>query len=196
MLDQEKAQIVDFLTELVSSVEARVEYFSEHADSVTGYAMTIAKEMNLPEDEATTLRNASKLHDIGVAAVSDMVFNKPDSLTSEEKDLMDMHPVVGAKLIAHLEFLKDCVPLIRHHHERSDGKGYPDGLTEDQMSLPLRILIVAQAYDAMIAERAYRKAMSQEEAIQEMKKNVGTQFSPEVVEALIRALDHQNSQEG
>jgi len=193
MSPQEKAQIVDFLTELVSAVESRTEYFVEHADSVTNYATMIAREMNLPDQETATLRNAAKLHDIGVAAISDMVFNKPESLTSEETELVSMHPVIGAKLVANVEFLKDCVPLIRHHHERSDGKGYPDGLTEDQMSLPLRILIVAQAYDAMTAERAYRTAMSEEEAVQEMRRNAGSQFSPEVVEALVRGLENEKA---
>jgi HD-GYP domain-containing protein (c-di-GMP phosphodiesterase class II) len=188
MLDTEKMQVVDFLAELVGVIESRVSYFQEHGAAVARWADGIAGEMNLPPETRTTLTQAAKLHDLGVAAISDLIMGKATDLTAEEREIMHLHPIVGAKLVERLDWLRDCVPLIRHHHERSDGLGYPDGWTEEQLDLPTRVLILAQAYDAMISPRPYRAGLTPAEAVEELKRNAGSQFSPPVVEAMLAAL--------
>ncbi|MFH0802195.1 MAG: HD domain-containing phosphohydrolase [bacterium] len=189
MLDKEKMQIADFLTELVDLAEKRGFFFREHAMKVTEWADAIAWEMGMPEEEKNTLSMAAKLHDIGDIAVSDLIYNKPGSLSDEEMGLVKIHPIMGGRLIIKLDSLRECAPLIRHHHERSDGKGYPDGLNEETLTLPMKILIVAEAYEAMTSERPYRGALSREEAIEQLLLNSGSQFSPPVVEALVRILN-------
>lgn len=189
MQDREKMQIADFLTELVDLIEKRGYFFRKHALQVAERADAIAQEMDLSEEEKNILNMAAKLHDIGVVALSDLILNKPGSLSDEEMEVVRLHPIIGSRLIGNVETLKECTPLIRHHHERFDGNGYPERLTEEKLTLPMKILIVAEAYEAMTSERPYRGALSRKKAIEQLRINSGSQFSPPVVEALIRILN-------
>jgi putative nucleotidyltransferase with HDIG domain len=188
MLDKEKVQVAEFLTELVGLAEKRGIYFQEHAARVTGFAEAIAREMKMNEEEMELLKTAATLHDIGVVAVSDMIINKNGLLSDEEMEIIKIHPIVGSRLVASVASLKECAPIIRHHHERSDGKGYPDGLDEESLTLPMKILITAEAYEAMISNRPYRPALPAKEVMEQLRVNSGTQFSPPVVNALMRII--------
>ena len=131
-------------------------------------------------------RLAGLLHDLGKAGISRRILNKPGKLTEEEFAEIKEHPPLGSMMIiSEIEALQQVVPIVRHHHERFDGKGYPDGLAGQDIPLEARILAVVDAFDAMTHERSYRKAMSREEALAELERGAGTQFDPAVVEAFL-----------
>ncbi len=148
----------------------------------------IAQKLGLPEEEIETLRYAAIMHDIGKIGVRGIVLNNPNGLTGEEFDEIKKHPLVGEAIIKPIELLQPIRPLIRHHHEWYNGKGYPDGLSGDVIPLGARILIVADAYDAMISDRPYRKALTKETAIRELKRGNGIQFEPKLVEIFLEIL--------
>lgn len=178
---------------LAASVDERTPFCERHSESVARLAAGIASEMELPDEEVYRIRVAGLLHDIGFVSVPDEVLNKRETLTSEEWERIKQHPEVGATIIQHISSLESFIPVIRHHHERYDGAGYPDGISRDAIPMGARIVSVADAYQAMVCDRPYRKAMSAEEALLEMSTVSGTQFDPVVVEALIRVLKQQKS---
>jgi len=155
---------------------------------VTKYSLEIAKYLKLSPKQVEMIKFCGLLHDIGKIGIKDTLLNKPSTLSREEYEVIKKHPVIGKKIIEKVEFLKDGLPLIYHHHERYDGKGYPDGLKGEEIPLLARILSVADAFDAMISNRPYRKALSVEEAIGELKKNAGTQFDPLIVQIFCMIL--------
>ncbi len=182
---------------LTEAIDTKDHYTKSHSEHVTKYAMNIGKEMKLDDDRMNILRDASKLHDIGKIGVHDYILMKPGKLTSEEWEEIKLHSIKGVKILQPLTFLNGSIDAIRGHHERFDGKGYPDGKKGKDISLEARIMAVADSFDAMTTERPYRKGLSIEEAKEEIIRNKGTQFDPEVVDAFIRCLDKQdlNSQE-
>jgi HD-GYP domain-containing protein (c-di-GMP phosphodiesterase class II) len=135
------------------------------------------------------LRVAALLHDIGKIGIPDSALNKPARLTSAEFLMVKAHPVITAQIVGKIEALAHLVPIIRHHHERWDGTGYPDGLKGDDIPLLARILAVADGFEAMTSERPYRRARSEEEALAELKKCAGSQWDPKVVEAFLQMLE-------
>jgi HD-GYP domain-containing protein (c-di-GMP phosphodiesterase class II) len=155
--------------------------------------MSIGKEMGLDEDRMNILRDASKLHDIGKIGVHDYILMKPGKLTNEEWEEIKLHSLKGVKILQPLTFLNGSIDAIRGHHERYDGKGYPDGKKGKDIPLEARIMTVADSFDAMTTERPYRKALSVEEAREEILRNKGTQFDPDVVDAFISYLDKQKA---
>ncbi|MFH1995898.1 MAG: HD domain-containing phosphohydrolase [Candidatus Omnitrophota bacterium] len=170
---------------LVSTIEAKDPYTKGHSEKVTTYAIRIAKALRLNKDNRRLLSYCGRLHDIGKIAVSDVILNKPGPLTNVEFDQITTHPLKGAEILRHLDFLKDGVLAIRHHHERFDGGGYPDGLKSDGIPILARILAIADSYDAMTSDRAYRKGMPQEKAVEELKRCSGHQFDPSIVDAFL-----------
>ena len=177
------------LEALSATVDARDTYTAGHSRRVRELAFAIGRELNLPSEELETLNQAALLHDIGKIAVPDAILLKHGPLSPAEWQLMRAHPQEGARIIEKLGYLEDVVPAIRHHHERQDGQGYPDGLEGDAIPLAARIIHVADALDAMTTRRVYREAMSLEHALDELRRGRGTDFCARCVDALERALE-------
>lgn len=175
---------------LNKTVEAKDPYTSGHANRVEKFAVELAEAYHLPFESVQNIRTASILHDIGKIGINDSILNKAARLSQEEYHEIMRHPSIGADIISKVDFLKDITTIVKHHHERFDGKGYPDGLHGDEIPIEAAILTIADSYDAMTSDRPYRKALTQEEAFEELKKNAGTQFHPKLVEAFISLMNH------
>ncbi len=173
---------------LVSTIEAKDPYTHGHTERVAQYAVGIAKAMDFSQDEIQTIQLGAFLHDIGKLHTSDSILHKPGALTDEEWRLVKAHPVRGAQMLQGVKFLEKATDLVRHHHERVDGKGYPDGLRGDEITIGAKIVNVADAFDAMTTERPYRAGLTMEQAMSQLTEKAGTQFASEVVEVLVAAL--------
>lgn len=171
---------------LAQAIEASDEYTRGHSERVTKIAVEIAKQLGLSRDKIDTLKFAGILHDIGKIGVVKEVLHKPGKLSDLEFALIKMHPKLGEEIIKPVAFLEKIRPIIRHHHERFDGNGYPDGLYGDFIPFMSRILAVADTYDAMTSHRPYRSALSADVALAEIKKCSGTQFDPDIVQAFLK----------
>jgi diguanylate cyclase (GGDEF)-like protein/putative nucleotidyltransferase with HDIG domain len=172
---------------LAETLDLRDVATARHSETVGRYAEQIALELGLPADHVERLRVAGVLHDIGKLGISDAVLLKPGSLVASEWEQIERHPEVGARILEHAN-LRDVASWVLAHHERVDGAGYPRGLAGDAIPLEGRVLAVADAYEAMTADRPYRRALSHEIARAELRRGAGTQFDPQVVEAFLRAL--------
>ena len=174
---------------LAQAIEAKDHYTRGHCDRTVEYAMAIAETLGLPEEERKSLRYAAFLHDVGKIGIHEAILAKEGRLTEEEFRMMRAHPSLGAEIIKGVEFLKPVVPLVYHHQERYDGKGYPEGLSGEAIPLGARIVAVLDTFDAMTSDRPYRKAMPLAQAIVELRRCAGSQFDPRVVEAFIGVLE-------
>ncbi len=175
---------------LNKTVEAKDPYTSGHANRVEKFAVDLAKAYHLPFEGIQNLKTASILHDIGKIGIHDEILNKASRLTQEEFQEIMRHPSIGAEIISKVDFLNDITTIVKHHHERYDGKGYPDGLSGDDIPIEAAILTIADSYDAMTSDRPYRKAMTAHDAIEELRKNSGTQFHPELVKVFVAIMDN------
>lgn len=173
------------LRSLVNALEAKDPYTGKHSERVTNYAVAIARELRCTPAEIESLRTVGYLHDIGKIGIADRILNKPDALTNEEYELIKKHPVIGESIVTELGLSIDERAIIRHHHERWDGRGYPDGMQKEEIPLLARIVAVADAFDSMTSKRAYRNAMSKASAFKELQENAGKQFDPLAVAAFI-----------
>lgn len=176
------------ITALASAIDAKDGYTNGHSDRLSRYAVIIATALRLGESRVKVIEYAAKLHDIGKIATPDYILNKPGKLTEDEWGEMKAHSLRGAAIIEPLEFLKEVVPVVRHHHERYDGKGYPGRLKGKRIMLEARILAVADAFEAMTTNRPYQKARSIERAKEELEKNKNSQFDPKVVDVFLGVL--------
>ena len=171
---------------LALAIEAKEQVRYDHLQRVEVYAVEIGKELGLRPDQLAGLRAAALLHDIGKLAVPEHIVSKPGKLTREEFEKMKIHPVVGAEILERVRFPYEVTPIVRAHHEKWDGTGYPDGLKGENIPIGARILAAADFVDALASERQYRRALSIEEAIQRMVADSGKAFDPRVVEILER----------
>lgn len=178
------------LQALVAAVDAKDSYTARHAIAVTDHAVAIARRMGLSAETIADVERAGLLHDVGKIGTPETILLKPERLTDDEFSVIAEHSEVGGHIIESVPFLAHLMPVIRSHHERWDGAGYPDGLMGERIPAMARILTAADAFDAMISERPYRKPLSLEVARAEMVRCAGTQFDPAVVTALLEALDH------
>ncbi|MCZ7584237.1 MAG: HD domain-containing protein [Deltaproteobacteria bacterium] len=178
------SNLVSTLHSLVSTIEAKDPYTRFHSERVTRLSVLIGKEMGCDEAALETLRFAGSLHDIGKIGVPDTILQKPSGLTKEEFDAIKMHPIVGERILEPLGMLPEEQSIIRHHHERWDGRGYPDGLAGTDIPFLVRIVSLADSYDAMTSDRAYRKGMDHAVAMEEIVRTAGAQFDPNVVLAM------------
>jgi response regulator RpfG family c-di-GMP phosphodiesterase len=173
----------------VEAIEARDPYTKQHSSRVTEIALTIGKEMGCTEEELDLLGFSGHLHDIGKLGIPDHILLKPGPLTGEEFEAIKKHPVIGANIVGHLGLLTAEQKIILHHHERWDGKGYPDGLKGDAIPFLSRILSVADVYDAMASDRAYRKRLADDIVFETIKQGSGTQFDGAVVGAFLKTRE-------
>ncbi len=176
------------LSAFVAAVEARDKYTKQHSSRVAEIAIKIAEQMNCSKEDINVLNFAGKLHDIGKIGIRDEILLKAGRLTSEEFEKIMEHPIIGANIVGKLGLWEQEKTIIKHHHERYDGKGYPDGLAKEEIPLLARILSVADSYDAMASDRAYRKKMENEKVIKCIKENEGSQFDPAVVKAFLEIV--------
>lgn len=173
---------------LVKMLEAKDKYTSGHSERVSEYAEKIGRAMKLSEEKVDLLKKAAEIHDIGKLMIPDNLLNKKDSLTDEEWHTIKEHPALGAEILKPATLDDEVMSVVRNHHERYDGNGYPDKLAGRDTGILTQIITVADAYDAMTSPRSYRKAMTKEKAIEELRKGAGSQFNKDVVEVFIRTL--------
>ncbi len=179
---------VEALRALSSSVDARDRYTYDHSSRVSRLSALLAREMGFPESTVETIESGALLHDIGKISMDIEILSKPGPLDDQEKTAIKQHPVHSAQVVSKVELFKGAVGIVRHHHERPDGLGYPDGLKAHETPIGARILNVADAFDAMTSDRPYRKKRSVGEALEELRKGSGSEFDPVVVEYLMRLL--------
>jgi diguanylate cyclase (GGDEF)-like protein/putative nucleotidyltransferase with HDIG domain len=183
-----KQTYISAVSSLLSAVKVRDGYTLQHSYDVTYYALAIAGEMGLGETDIGVINNAANLHDLGKIGIDERILLKPTALSERETEAIKEHPRMAADILRPLKFLSSEVSIIIHHHERYDGAGYPHGLKGETIPLGSRIIAVADAFSAMTTERPYRKAISSDEAMEELRRNAGSQFDPAVVKAFIDAV--------
>jgi HD-GYP domain-containing protein (c-di-GMP phosphodiesterase class II) len=178
---------------LVDAATPKDGYTAEHAVEVARLSRLVGMELGMNEDELEWLMHGALLHDLGKLGVADEILGKPGTLTEEEWALVKCHSEIGARMIEPLEILSRAVPVVRHHHERPDGTGYPDGLEGEEIPLGARIVAAVDAFDVMLRRRhyrpqRYRPKSSPVEALEELRREAGRQFDARVVEAMGRVL--------
>jgi len=174
---------------LANALEANDEYTSKHARWITDLALRVGAELGLDEEALKRLELGALLHDIGKIGIPSDVLSKPGRLTIEERTVIQAHPTLGERIIAPIHRLQDVRPIVRHCHERWDGRGYPDGLAGEDVPLESRIILVCDAYHAMTTDRPYRKRLGHPEAVRRLRDGAGTQFDPRVVDVCLRVLN-------
>ena len=187
----EAPSLLDTVTALAFAIDAKDHYTQGHSQAVSRLAAQIARQMGLSDPVIEEIRLGGILHDIGKIGVPEAVLNKPSRLTAEEYEVMKSHTVLGAKILEPLKVkaIERIRGMVRHHHEMVDGTGYPDRLKGEEIPLGARIITVADCFDTMVSERAYKRGRSMEEAMEELRRCCGTQFDPEIVEAFVRSLE-------
>ena len=183
----EKAYI-DTLSALTNAIDAKDSYTRGHSDRVTDLSVRLAKEVGIESKEVERIRLGGMLHDIGKIGIPELILNKPGRLDDHEFEVIKSHPVLGVGILGDVEFLQNVVPIIKHHHERYDGRGYPDKLKGTEIPYYARIVSIADTYDAMTTTRPYRKALTIEESLKEIEKCKGSQFDPELADIFIKMI--------
>jgi putative nucleotidyltransferase with HDIG domain len=175
-------EIIEAVHALAATVDAKDHYTYGHSKKTSEYAVRIAQELGYSAERIAKLKAAAMLHDIGKIRVPDNILFKPGPLISDEWVAIREHPKFGVAILKHIKGLSGCLPIIQHHHEHFDGKGYPAGLAGDDIPLDARILAVADAYDAMTSQRPYRPSkLTHQDALKELARCKGTYFDPEIV---------------
>lgn len=192
MVNHKNEQIQNMTTQTITAIanalDAKDTYTEGHAERVASYSARIARELGMSEKEVNNIRFVALFHDIGKIGVPDAVLKKPGRLTEEEFEQMKQHTVIGSEIIKDLDMVPGVYVGSRYHHERYDGKGYPEGLKGEDIPYTARIIAVADAYDAMTTNRIYRKRLTGEQTLSELEKGAGTQFDAEIAHALINML--------
>ena len=180
---------------LAGTIDAKDKYTNGHSERVAKYSRMIASRFNLTEQEQDDIYYIGLLHDIGKIGVPDEIINKTSKLTDEEYEVIKIHPTVGAEILEKMSELPDIALGAKYHHERYDGKGYPEGLKGGNIPLVARIIGVADSYDAMTSNRSYRRVMPQEVVRAEIEKGMGTQFDPVFAEIMLNIIDEDRNYE-
>lgn len=197
MYDELYRMSLSMIRTLTMAIDARDPYTAGHSERVALYSLWIAKQLKWTDERRAELERAALLHDIGKLGIPDSILTKPGRLTDEEFEMIKRHPLIGAEILADMEpksLMKKAVLVARHHHERLNGSGYPDGLTEEEIPIDVRVVAVADSFDAMTTERPYSKGRSAKEAINELMRCKNTLFDSEVVDALDRAVRENKSE--
>jgi diguanylate cyclase (GGDEF)-like protein/putative nucleotidyltransferase with HDIG domain len=183
-----RSRALSIIYALAATVDAKDHYTYGHSKKVSDYAVAVSEAMGLPYDRIDIVRAAGLLHDIGKVGIPDSILNKKGTLNDDEWKLVKAHPKLGVEILRHVIDLVNCLPVILHHHERYDGTGYPSGLKGKNIPLEARILAVADAFDAITSPRPYREQLSSKQALDELKRCIGTQFDPEVIEIFSKVI--------
>ena len=173
------------------TVEAKDAYTRGHSDRVSAYSVLIGEALGLSEDDLKTLKIGGLFHDIGKIGIPDSILLKTDKLDDEEYSEIKNHPAIGAHILSNATIFKDIIPIVKHHHERFDGHGYPGKLKGEEIPYLARIATVADSFDAMTSKRSYRDSLPIDVVKEEIKKNSGTQFDPEIAKVFLKILDEQ-----
>ena len=181
-----RASFLNAITALAYALEAKDAYTSGHSERVAELSAAIARELRLPQRHINQLKLAGLLHDIGKIGVQESVLNKPGRLTDAEFELVKLHPGIGEHILSPIVDSMEILKAVRSHHEHYNGGGYPDGLQKNEIPLAARILAISDAYEAMTSERPYRKSMSADAARDEIERNKGNQFDPEIASAFTK----------
>ena len=181
----ERRNIMRTINSLVAAIDFKDHLTKRHSDNVKQYAFLIAEHMGLSKEEIKTLKEACQLHDLGKIGVHDYILTKPGKLTPKEWSEIQSHSLAGAMILKPFHFLNKVVEIVRQHHERFDGTGYPDGIKGKNICMGARIMTVADSYDAMVSKRPYKDPISPNKAVAEIKRNRGKQFDPVVVDAFL-----------
>jgi putative nucleotidyltransferase with HDIG domain len=191
----ENPSLMDTVTALAFTIDAKDHYTQGHSQSVSRLAAQLAQGLGLSSEEMEEIRLAGILHDIGKIGVPESVLNKPSCLTPEEYELVKSHTVLGEKILEPLKVkaIERIRKMVRSHHERVDGKGYPDGLTGGNIPLGARIITIADCFDTLVSERAYKHACPLEQAVEELQRGRGTQFDAELLDAFLISLASQST---
>ena len=182
----------DLLIALAEVIDLRDPFTLGHSQYVTRYSVLLAKKLGLPQKSIDLIRNAGLLHDIGKIGIPDAILLKPFPLTSDEYQTIQKHTTLGANILEKAHSLKHLSPIVRHHHERYDGNGYPDRLKGQDIPIEARIIAIADAVEAMASDRPYRRALSFEKIEEELKRNSGSQFDPMIIESMLQILQERN----
>jgi HD-GYP domain-containing protein (c-di-GMP phosphodiesterase class II) len=188
--DELEKRYLEIIEALRLSVEAKDRYTRGHSDRVSFYAVKVGKAFQLGEQELETLRIAGIFHDLGKIGIADDILFKTERLNKEEYEEIKKHPIKSADIMSVVSMFSDVVPVIKYHHERIDGEGYPEGLTGEQIPFLGRILSAVDAFDAMVTDRPYRKMLDLEEAKKQLKYGAGTQFDTKVVDVFLKLLEN------
>ena len=186
--DQLTEMTMQTIETIANTIDAKDEYTRGHSRRVSDYSAILAKEIGLDEEEQKKIRFIGLLHDIGKIGVPDTVLNKPGKLTNEEYQLMKEHTTIGGEILKDITLINDLDIGAKYHHERYDGKGYPEGLSGEEIPLTARIIAVADAYDAMTSNRVYRRHLDAERVLAELEKGRGSQFDPAICDALLKMI--------
>lgn len=182
-----KAANMQTVQALAETIEAKDQYTQGHCERVRNLAVSLAHELKLPNDQIEPLEYAALLHDIGKIGIPERILNKVGPLDQEEIEVIKMHPIIGAQILSIVEFFAPAINGVRHHHERWDGAGYPDGVAGENIDPLARIITLADTFDAMAQSRPYRKALPLEAVLEEIRAESGKQFAPDVVAAFFNA---------
>ena len=177
------------ISAITEALDAKDHYTFGRSKRVTYYSLKIGEALKLSDTELSELELAGLLHDIGMIGIPEDILNKPGKLDDEEYDQIKKHVITGIKILEDIKQLRSVIRIVSLHHERYDGKGYPYGLAGDDIPVESQTIAIADTYDGMTSDRAYRKGLPHEYAVEEIKKSAGTQFSPRVVEAFLRVID-------
>lgn len=180
---------IEFATALRNVIGVRDKYTGEHSIRVSNYSVLLAEELNLSKQDINLIELAANFHDIGKIGISDTILLKPDKLTDEEYATIKLHPVIGENILSTSETFKDCLPIIRHHHERIDGKGYPDGLAGNDIPYFARLLSVCDTFDAITSKRVYRDPADIPNALNELIRVKGTQLDESLVDTFVSLVN-------
>lgn len=189
LFDHTQRTYYETIRALAEALEARDAYTRGHSERVTRYALAIAEQLEMKPDALRIIEHAGLLHDIGKIGISDTILNKPTALSAEDRKIIEHHPIFGDTILGPIKFLNEVQTVVKHHHERYDGTGYPDKLAGEDIPLSARIVCVADSFDAMTSDRPYRPALDRATAVAELEKNKGKQFDPNLVDLFVGLLD-------
>jgi putative nucleotidyltransferase with HDIG domain len=194
--EQAEKMFIQSIWGLVQALEAKDPYAKKHSENVTNYAIGIAQAMNISPRQLEVIRRAGMIHDIGKIGVPDAILSKPGTLTPRERRIIEQHPLIAVRILEKMSFLEQEIAIVRGHHEKWNGQGYPDGLSKTSIPIGARIMALADTFDALTSNRSYHDSRSLDEAVKIMVDSSGYDFDPEVVESLVAWVEKVRSELG